>query len=132
MKSIPNRTIYRCDFCSKHRLTKAAMQYHEQFCRHNPHNQHKCFSCENLVVTNEAVGVGPDGELRTAGKRFTCARLGYELYSYVAERRALVEKMPANVVRMPLNCASYESEVFPQLNPVPFVGGPEDLLDTPF
>ena len=112
MKTIPNRVIYRCDHCSKHRLTKAAAARHELFCRHNPENKHQCFGCEHLVHTEAAAAVGPDGTVKYAGRQaFTCAKKGVDMYTYVAERRNIVEKL-GNVERMPLACDLYEMESF--------------------
>lgn len=132
MRTIPNRTIYRCDHCPKHYLSKGAAERHEQFCRRNPNNKHRCFGCEHLVATQEATGVDKDGNLRTAGKRFACAKFGRDMYSYVAERRELTQRMPADVVRMPLECTGFEPESFPELNPLPLDGGPDDLQELPF
>lgn len=122
MKILHNRTLYRCEYCTKHRLTKAAAIRHELFCRHNPANKHKCFHCEHLVRTDAAAAVGADGELRHEGRQaFTCARFGHDMYTYVAERRKIVEKL-GDVVRMPLECSGYEPEVFYSISPdeIPF------------
>lgn len=44
-----NRTIYRCEHCSKYySLSKSAANYHEKRCNSNPKNQHACFGCEHL------------------------------------------------------------------------------------
>jgi hypothetical protein len=112
MKTIANRTIYRCEHCSKYRLTKAAAIRHELFCRHNPNNQHRCFGCQFLSVEREMIGVRADGSpLVTAYQSFTCAKTGQDMYSYVAERRKMLEKLGA-VERMPLACDLYEPEAF--------------------
>ena len=121
MKILTNRTLYRCDFCTKHRLTKAAATRHELFCRHNPDNKHKCFSCEHLVRTDAAGAIGPDGKMQYAGRQsFTCAKFGNDMYTYVAERRNIVEKL-GDVSRMPNECDGYETEAF-NINPqnIPF------------
>lgn len=116
MKTIPNRTIYRCEYCTRHRLTKAAAQRHELFCKANPNNQHKCFGCEHLVHTTTMKGVDGTGELQRGGHQFfTCARHGHDMYTYVAERRNMLHKL-GNVERMPLACADYEPE---QYHPTP-------------
>ena len=110
MKILRNRTLYRCDYCAKYRLTKAAAARHELFCRHNPNNQHKCFGCQYLVVEAEAVGVRADGSLLRGGyQHFTCAKKGVDMYTYVAERRKLLPKL-GDVGRMPLVCDLYEPE----------------------
>ena len=111
MKIIPNRTLFRCDYCTKHRLTKAAAQRHELFCRHNPNNQHKCFGCQHLVHTTAIKGISETGELQRGGYQyFTCARFGGpDMYTYVAERRNMVHKL-GEVCRMPLVCSGYEPE----------------------
>lgn len=107
-----NRTLYRCDYCMKHRLTKAAAVRHELFCRYNPNNRHKCFDCEHLVRTDAAAAIGADGELKHEGRQaFTCAKFGHDMYTYVAERRKIVEKL-GDVIRMPLECSGHEYETF--------------------
>lgn len=113
MKIIPNRTIYRCEHCSKYRLTKAAAARHELFCRHNPANRHRCFGCQFLVVERVAAGIGRNGELVEKGhQHFTCAKTAQDMYSYVAERRKMLEKLGPDVVRMPTECGMYEPEHF--------------------
>lgn len=120
---IPNRTLYRCEYCTKHRLTKAAAQRHELFCRYNPANRHKCFSCEHLVVVSQAAAVGQEGQLQHAGRQsFTCAKLGVDMYTYVAERRKIVDKL-GEVSRMPLTCLDYEPEQY-----YPTTNHPEEPL----
>jgi hypothetical protein len=112
MKILHNRTLYRCEYCTKHRLTRAAAQRHELFCRHNPSNKHKCFGCEHLVVSQQAAAVGAEGQLQHAGRQsFTCAKFGKDMYTYVAERRNIVEKL-GEVERMPLTCKGYEPEEY--------------------
>jgi len=109
---IPNRTLYRCEYCTKHRLTKKAAQRHELFCRYNPNNRHKCFGCEHLVVVQQAAAVGTEGQLHHAGRQsFTCARFGIDMYTYVAERRDIVHKL-GDVTRMPIECREYEPEQY--------------------
>lgn len=74
MSVLPNRTVFRCEYCAKYRLTKAAAVRHERFCRHNPTNRHRCFGCEHLMHTQQAAAVGADGELKHAGRQsFTLA-----------------------------------------------------------
>jgi hypothetical protein len=112
MIALPNRTIYRCEHCSKYRLTKAAAVRHELFCRHNPANKHKCFGCQFLSVENKAAGVAADGTLIQSGHQaFTCAKKQVDMYTYVAERRKLLPKL-GDVERMPLTCDLYEPEHF--------------------
>ena len=128
MKTISNRTIYRCDHCSKHRLTKQAAARHELFCRHNPENKHKCFGCEHLVHTEAAAAISPTGQIQFAGRQsFTCAKKGVDMYTYVAERRNIVEKL-GNVERMPIECDDYEPE---DITPRGLLS-PSDLIDFPF
>jgi hypothetical protein len=108
MKTLPNRTIYRCDHCTKHRLTKAAAERHERFCKRNPANKHKCFGCQNLKVAD---GKAPDGR---SCKQFTCEAFERRLYSYVAERRGLMHEgvLGPDCMRMPLECPAYALEVY--------------------
>lgn len=112
MKVKRNRTLFCCDFCAKHRLTKSAMQRHELFCRHNPANKHRCFGCEFLVVEKEPVGIDEAGNLQRSGHQtFACAKRRCNMYSYVAERRKMLHKL-GDVQRMPLQCADYEPEQY--------------------
>ena len=115
MKTIPNRTLYRCDYCRTHRLSPAAAQHHERFCKHNPNNKHKCFGCQYLTVAD---GVGSDGQRL---KSFTCEALNLPLYSYVAEKRGVASKyglLPEGCKRMPLTCPAYRLKL---------IGAPENL-----
>lgn len=47
MEKLTNKTIFKCEYCTKVSLSAAAMYSHEQRCRANPHNQYKCASCKN-------------------------------------------------------------------------------------
>ena len=112
MRVIPNRTLYKCDHCAKHRLTKAAAARHELFCRHNPQNKHKCFGCEYLVHTTSTKAIGANGEFQRGGNQFfTCAKKQVDMYTYVAERRKMLAKL-GSVERMPLACDLYEPEQY--------------------
>lgn len=108
MKILPNRTIYRCEYCRKHRLSAQAARNHERSCRNNPNNKHRCFGCQNLVVT---AGTAPDGR---SCKQFTCQAFERRLYSYVAEKRHLLYPhiLGADAMRMPLKCPAYVAEVY--------------------
>lgn len=111
MKIIPNRTVYQCEHCPTKRFTKRAMQRHEQFCKRNPNNGHCCFTCKHLLRTTEEAAVGADGQLVTAKRTvFTCAALGKDLYSYVAERRNMLAYV-GQAERMPLECPSHALDV---------------------
>jgi hypothetical protein len=102
------RTIYRCDFCTKHRLTKGAAERHERFCKNNPANKHRCFDCQNLQVTE---GKSPDGR---SCKQFTCQAFERRLYSYIAEKRGMLYEhiLGPDAMRMPLECPAFALEVY--------------------
>lgn len=93
------RTIYRCAFCSKYRLSKKAMQNHEQWCGMNPSNKHACFSCSHLTVDQET---NDDGFRE---KTFTCSLLEKQLHSYKAEK--IQHSCLGYTERMPLQCESF-------------------------
>lgn len=102
MKIIPNRTIFRCDHCTTHRLSKGAAERHEQFCKANPNNKHRCFGCQHLVV-------GPrEASDDRSMKEFACAHFNQRLYSYVAEKRGIVGfAAEQGAIRMPLQCPAF-------------------------
>ena len=117
MKIIPNRTLYRCDFCTAHRLSPAAALHHEHFCKRNPNNKHKCFGCQHLAVAD---GIAPDGRRL---KSFTCEALNKPLYSYVAEKRGVAGTyglLPEGSVRMPLACPAYRLKLIGEPENLPF------------
>jgi hypothetical protein len=43
------KTVYYCEHCKKHGLSKPKMQYHERICSSNPENNRPCFQCEHLT-----------------------------------------------------------------------------------
>ncbi|TGE04782.1 hypothetical protein EU556_21615 [Hymenobacter fodinae] len=114
MKILLNRTVYQCEHCTAKRLTKQSMVRHEQFCKRNPKNRHACFDCQHLVRATEEAAVDEHGNLVTAKRTvFTCAALGKDLYSYVAERKNMLAYV-GDAERVPLQCPSYELEnLFP-------------------
>ncbi|WP_167855656.1 hypothetical protein [Hymenobacter fodinae] len=95
-------------------MTKQSMVRHEQFCKRNPKNRHACFDCQHLVRATEEAAVDEHGNLVTAKRTvFTCAALGKDLYSYVAERKNMLAYV-GDAERVPLQCPSYELEnLFP-------------------
>lgn len=50
MKSITDKTVYKCEFCGRLSLNKGAMTVHEINCNKNPKNWTDCSSCEYLKV----------------------------------------------------------------------------------
>ena len=110
MKTLLNRTVYQCDHCTTKRFTKAAALRHEQYCKKNPHNQHACFDCKHLVRTTEEAAVGEDGKLITSKRTvFHCGRFDKDLYSYVAERKNILQHV-GDAERMPTTCRGHEDD----------------------
>lgn len=101
------RTIYRCAYCAKYRLSKKAMQNHEVYCAKNPKNRHACFGCHHLDVQREK---NDDGFNE---KTFTCTALEKQLHSYKAEK--IRHSCLGYTERMPLidQCPSFkELDIF--------------------
>lgn len=75
---------------------------HERFCSKNPENQHKCFEfCLHLIRERNVI------ECDHVETTFICRKTGRDMYSYIAERRGLVGKMPETTIRMPIFCPHY-------------------------
>jgi hypothetical protein len=111
MKTLLNRTVYQCEYCTTRRFTKNAATRHERYCKRNPNNQHRCFDCRHLLRTTEEAGVGENGQLITAKRTvFHCGRFDKDLYSYVAERQNILHHVGA-AERMPLTCAGHEEDM---------------------
>ena len=45
MKTLTNKTIFKCDYCNKISLNKGAMAMHEKHCKRNPNNKTMCDDC---------------------------------------------------------------------------------------
>lgn len=113
MKELKNKTLYECEFCKKKYQVSNACQKHELYCPRNPNNNHVCFlGCAYLVSEKKDI-IGWDEHVIGKKRSFTCSKKNVALYSYVAERRNLVqtvkEEENLNVIRMPLNCEDYKN-----------------------
>jgi hypothetical protein len=97
---VETRTLYRCEHCKKHYLTKHSCVTHETFCAKNPANKHACFRCEHLVVDREN---SDDGY---SEKTFTCSKLEKQLHSFKAEK--IKHGCLGYTERMPLQCDSFK------------------------
>jgi hypothetical protein len=56
------KTVYYCDHCKKHGLSKPAMERHELICKSNPANFRPCFDCVNLTKKYVTIYDGADSE----------------------------------------------------------------------
>lgn len=104
MKTIENRTIYKCDFCRKTYLTKGPCGRHEKFCAKNPENAHACFHCKHLVVDRNQADDG------YSEKTFTCSLLDKQMHTFKAEK--IQHSCLEYTERMPLKCDKYEMESY--------------------
>lgn len=76
MKSITDKTVYKCEFCGKLSLSKGAMTIHEINCRRNPKNWTDCASCQYLKVKRHVIE-------NTIGQRCKrCSYFDYDNYGY--------------------------------------------------
>lgn len=73
MKSIKDKTVYKCDFCGKLSLNKGGMTIHEINCKKNPKNWIDCASCAYLKVESHVIE-------NTTGQR--CKRCQYHYVDY--------------------------------------------------
>lgn len=108
------KTVYYCEFCTRHRLTKKAIAMHEPCCYKNPANFHPCWTCDHLgIQTIERYACDEEGqpiETDYEVKVFSCSKLGKDMYSYRAEGLGLLKKYPRefdNKSRMPSECEAY-------------------------
>ena len=95
-------TAYFCEHCNKLYQRKNACVKHEKYCRKNPANMHKCWSCDHLEYTKaeyDEYGVTPAS--------FFCKKRDVEMWSYIAERRNIQHEAEE---RMPLECDDFEME----------------------
>jgi len=89
---------YKCGFCGKVYQRKGSCQNHEKHCYLNPLNNFKC-----LQVCSHLNKKRVDGVIQ-----FSCAKLGVNMHSHVAERRNL--KCVNTTERMKTECDLYEYE----------------------
>lgn len=93
-------TIYECEYCGKKHHHGPSLSRHEKFCPSMPENQQLCISyCKHLQKSSY------NGETS-----FNCACTGKSLYSYVAEKKGLVDilkRIDPEIERMPTECPMY-------------------------
>lgn len=114
MKTLENKTVYRCDFCSKKLFVKSAMVKHETYCSHNPVNHKACTLCKHISKTTYEYSPGDDysGEpvIMTAAA-FRCSALNKLVYPTKVERLGLVKQYPdqfEDQIPMPKECDKFE------------------------
>lgn len=101
------KTVYYCQHCKKHGLSKHAMIWHEQWCSSNPNNITPCFNCVHLGKDGESLKL-ENGEMvfKIIGGYY-CNKLDKQLHSFKAMRHRLPEKhidQFKNSQLMPLTC----------------------------
>jgi hypothetical protein len=100
-------TVYICEHCRKLYQIKRFIEPHEKFCKKNPANKHKCFElCKYLKRTKDYDEWEHGGIEYTV---FTCEKTGKEMYSFIAERKGLIDKGYISGERMPLECEGYQN-----------------------
>lgn len=120
MKEV-NTTVYHCGYCKEYYLRKSAAAKHEERCRNNPKNQHKCWGCaylKSVHVVFDFSDYAPDRKF----KSFVCtAQEDLPVYSFRAENKQEFIKMLIDMkdedkqsrepIRMPLSCELYEQHL---------------------
>lgn len=102
-----NVTLYICEHCRKAYQSDRYIERHEKYCKKNPANDHKCFQmCKHLKRSRDYDEHEYGGVEYTV---FICEKTGEEMYSYIAEKKRLVEKGYINGDRMPLECKHYDA-----------------------
>ncbi len=110
MKTI-TKPYFKCDFCGKKQFRKCDMTRHEKWCKKNPLNDHACFHYCKHLIKDKIVSVDAyDGEQFSSLCTFQCAVTKKFMYSSIAERRKLVDRLPKGTERMPLHCNLYEDK----------------------
>ena len=110
---VTNEKVYRCDFCNKAMVSAGVMGRHERMCKKNPNNKHKCFQyCKHLL--REEIEIKNKFEedkffdISRGACTFRCKITGIEMHSYKLERYKMNASRCKKLIRMPLECESYD------------------------
>lgn len=105
-----NKTIYKCEHCSKWLQKKDAMERHEKFCGYNPATHTACAGCVHSKETTKDVLLKGDEyypDSTRQAKSFYCDKLEKGMYPLKAVKKGLVEKYPETFegeILMPNKC----------------------------
>jgi hypothetical protein len=104
------RKVYECEHCGKTMLSAGAMGYHEQWCKKNPKNKHKCFKLCRYLKRNIDVQWADEEGNGVYKFNFICMKTGRQMYSFHLEKRKKYSfrKLPIDAIRMPLECSLFQ------------------------
>ena len=119
MKSITDKTVYKCEFCGKLSLSKGAMKVHEMNCKKNPNNWTDCASCEYLNYETGYSECARNGDNDCDGSLyitdFICEKTGKKMYYERKVRMMKKEKREEIIKRcdcaMPCECEILKKEI---------------------
>lgn len=80
------KTVYYCQFCKKHGLSKQKMEYHEKTCNQNPENKRACHDC--IILDKKDIRVYYDtwhGEESVVKSCLFCNKRNVFLYPHKVE-----------------------------------------------
>lgn len=103
------KTVYYCQHCKKHGLSKHAMERHEKYCMSDPNNIPACFNCKHLGRDYHDISDTCRGP-----QYFYCmAQDNKPVHNIVAVRKRLPEKHPESFEGselMPSECDLFEQK----------------------
>jgi len=95
MKTLENKTVYKCDYCNKKLFVKHAMEKHEKYCGSNPDNDRVCSFCDHMERnTIEYYYDRYDGEHSGTSNGFYCNKLESFIYPPFIEGKPVFYKNP--------------------------------------
>jgi hypothetical protein len=94
------KTVYYCDHCKKHGLSRHHMVNHEKFCSLNPENANPCSGCifmeerEQEYIVSYNAGDGDFEDKFKTTKAYFCTAKQQRMHPLQAERRNLPSLYP--------------------------------------
>lgn len=105
------KSVYYCEHCNKHGLSKSAMTKHERWCSKNPINHKACYGCKYSKEEPFKLDTGimsDDEVLIMWTRKYKCLADGHFMFTIRAEKKGLPEKYPEvfkDQSRMPAVCS---------------------------
>ena len=125
MKTIKNKTIYKCDYCKKTYLMKNAAIKHENVCNKNPENIPACYTCEFCDKVDVELNTETLGLAQNLGIYYTEEMKSYNVLKCLKKDVLLIpiisvkkgNSIPnllddVEFIETPLNCSSHEKKQY--------------------
>lgn len=113
LMKIQIKPVYYCGFCTKHGLSKYAMEKHEKICYGNPENKIACSGCAHCVEQTKEIYYEDmhDGREYRPANTFLCTKLNQRMYHFKAVKKDLINRFPETFegeIQMPKECEHFE------------------------